>query len=384
MPFDDAPDAGNRPLSILQIGTQFDLGGIPRHMIDLADLLRGKGHTVTLSGNSGTWCNDTTDPTFLELPIRYVAAEGGTIPARLGHLATSVFRLRSWLRSNPVDIIHTHESAPALVAMLAQPRRKIPIAISYHGAEPWRITTFSRIAKWCDVVFAPSEGSGRELTKVGGIPTEKLRAIHLGIVDPPEDDPRVVEDLRSELLGDGKRLVVMVGRLATQKGIDVLIDCVAQLKESHPEYRFALVGDGPLKGQYLDLAHNKGVLSHLNFVGRSEHVHRYFRAADLSLLTSRWEALGIVIVESFQVGTPAVVTACTGVDEVVDANSGLIAPIGDVDQICEAVVTMLSDEDALRRRSKAALAVAQEARFKPETMLQSYLDVYYSLLEKTR
>ena len=370
------------PLSVLQIGTQFELGGIPRHMIDLTHGLRDQGHTVTLAGNSGGWCGPDSDPGFLELPIRYVASEGGRLPDRLGHLAVSVRRLWTWLNRNPVDLIHAHESAPALVALMARPGRHIPIAVTYHGAEPERIVTFSRIARHCDLVITPSQGSARELSEIGGIPEDRLSVIYLGVPPAPEDGPEDVARLRQDLLGDGERLIVTVARLAYQKGIDVLIDCVVRFKETHPGYRFVLVGDGPLGDQYKALAREKGVLGRLNFVGRSGRVHRYFRAADLSLLTSRWEALGLVIIEAFQTGTPAVVTACTGVDEVVDDTTGRVVPIGDVDAICCAIVDVLSDTGRLERMGQAALATSRQERFDLDHIRSQFEDRYRMLVAR--
>ncbi|MBT8426477.1 MAG: glycosyltransferase family 4 protein [Erythrobacter sp.] len=379
----DAAKNGS-PLSILQIGTQFELGGIPRHMIDLSRSLRDQGHSVTLAGTPGKWYGPENDPDFLELPIRYVASEGGRLPVRLGHLATSVRRLRMWLRRNPVDLIHTHESAPALVSMLARPSRPVPVVVTYHGAEPERILTFSRIARKCDLVITPSKGCARELAEIGGISTDKLKVIYLAAPASPEEPEKEVLDLRRQLLGDGDRLVVMVARLAYQKGVDILIDCVARMKKTHPGYRFVLVGDGPLREEYMAMANEKGVLSHLNFAGRSDRVHLYLCAADLSLLTSRWEALGLVIVESFQTGTPAVATACTGVTELVDETVGRLAPIGDVEAICSAVSELLSDTARLEQMGRAALARSREDRFDPNYICSQFEATYRAITAQGR
>ncbi|NNF70826.1 MAG: glycosyltransferase family 4 protein [Rhodobacteraceae bacterium] len=374
----DAAKNGS-PLSILQIGTQFELGGIPRHMIDLSQSLRDQGHSVTLAGTPGKWYGPENDPDFLELPIRYVASEGGRLPVRLGHLATSVRRLRMWLRRNPVDLIHTHESAPALVSMLARPSRPVPVVVTYHGSEPQRIGTFSKIARHCDLVITPSHASARDLATIGGIPEERLKVVGLGVVTPPEDPPSDIARLRQDLIGDGERLIVTVGRLAHQKGIDILIECVARMRDIHPGYRFVVVGDGSLENEYKDLARTKGVLDRLHFAGRTERVHRYLRAADLFLLTSRYEALPYVIVEAFQAGTPAVATACSGVVELIDDSVGRLAPIGDVEAICSAVAALLSDTARLEQMGRAALARSREDRFDPNYICSQFEATYRAI-----
>ena len=367
-------------LSILQIGTQFNLGGIPRHMIGLTRALRDQGHEITLAGNSGTWCGPDSDPTFLELPIRYVASEGGALHKRIVHLAVSVHRLRRWLKRHPVDLIHAHESAPALVAMLARIGRRVPVAVTYHGAEPERVLTFSRTARKCDLVITPSHRSAEDLATTGGVPRERLQVIGLGLDPAPEDSPEEIAALRAKLLGDGERLIVTVARLAHQKGIEILIDCVARLKGTHPGYRFILVGTGPLGGQYKALAKEKGVLSHLNFVGRTERVHLYLRAADLFLLTSRWEALPFTIAEAFQAGTPAVATACSGVVELIDDAVGAVVPVGDIPAICDAVARVLGDEERRAAMADAALARSREDRFDPDYIRKQFETAYRKLI----
>ena len=99
---DGAENNADVPLSILQIGTQYNLGGIPRHMLTLTDSLRAAGDHVTLSGTAGKWAGPEGDESFLDLPIRFVASEGGAMPKRIGHLLTSVFRLWRWLGRNKV------------------------------------------------------------------------------------------------------------------------------------------------------------------------------------------------------------------------------------------------------------------------------------------
>ncbi|WP_171052574.1 glycosyltransferase family 4 protein [Ruegeria sediminis] len=382
MTTEQAQNGDQAPLSVLQIGTQFNLGGIPRHMLSLAQTLRELGHDVTLSGNAGTWYGPNDDPDFLELPIRYVASEGGGIPARLKNLAHSVFTLRRWLRLNRVDLIHAHESAPALVSMMARAGLRIPVAVTYHGSEPERVKTFSRVARHCDLVITPSHASARDLIEIGGIPETRVQVLGLGVKPAPLDSAEEIAAVRRRYLGDGEKLIVTVARQSHQKGIDILIDCVARMKDSHPGYRFLLVGDGHLEKEYKALATEKGVLNHLTFAGRTERVHLHIRAADVFALTSRYESLPFVIPEAFQTGTPVVATACSGVVELVDDSVGRVVPIGDVPAICTALHSVLADEAALERMGAAALERSREDRFNPDWVHRQFVETYRKLAAK--
>lgn len=369
----------DQKLRVLEMGTMFGVGGITRHILGLREWLIAHGHSVTLAGTGDAWVNAGSGMDLLELPTRYVAGEGGSIPARLAHTARAAWTLRRWLKSNPVDLIHAHESAPALVANLARSGLGIPLAVTYHGSEPERIAAFGRIAKKADLVITPSHRSAEDLDRIGGVPGDKLKVIGLGLDPAPVDPAEEIADLRRKLLGDGDRVIVTIARLMHQKGIDILIDVVARMMKTHPGYRFVVAGDGPDEAMLHALARDKGVASHLTFVGRTARPHLHLRAADLFLLTSRWEALPFTIVEAFQTGTPAVATACSGVVELIDGSVGRVVPIGDTDAICDAVAEVLSDEPARRKMADTALARSREDRFDPEWVNRRFEETYRAL-----
>jgi len=126
------------------------------------------------------------------------------------------------------------------------------------------------------------------------------------------------------------------------------------------------VGDGAGQAEAEGWAAAAGISDKLHFVGRSEEPHLYLRAADMFLLTSRWEALPFTIAEAFQTGTPAVATDCGGVAELIDASVGRVVPIGDVETIAQAVVEIADDDAGRKLMAANALARSREDRFSPE------------------
>ncbi|WP_193142953.1 MULTISPECIES: glycosyltransferase family 4 protein [unclassified Meridianimarinicoccus] len=373
---------GGDKLRVLQMGTQFGVGGITRHILALRDWMRGQGHEVFLAGTPDVWASAETEPAFLDLPTRYVAGEGANMPHRLSNLGKASWRLRQWLRQNPVDLIHAHESAPALVADLARMGLNIPLAVTYHGSEPERIAAFGRIARRCDLVITPSHRSAEDLATIGGVPQDRLKVIGLGVAPAPDDPDAEVAALRAELLGDGTHLLVTIARLMYQKGVDILIDCAVELKKTNPGYRFVVAGDGPDEAALHALADEKGVTDVLTFVGRTSRPHLYLRAADIFLLTSRWEALPFTIVESFQSGTPAVASACSGVVELIDDSTGKVVPIADVPAICAGVREVLEDPARLAAMGDTALARSREDRFRPDWVHEQFEKTYRALAGK--
>ncbi len=369
-------------LSILLMCTTFGVGGITRHALELGTWLRAQGHTVFYAGTGGPWLNADLEPGFLELPTQDASGLGGNLTSRLASVGAGARKLRAWLKRNRVDVIHAHESAPAMFARLASLGMNIPVVATYHGSEPERVRQFGQIARRsADLVVSVSRRCGDELEIIGGVPAGKLQVIGLGVKPQPKVAAARVTALRRELLGPtGKFLAVTVARVTEQKGIDILVQVVRQVIARRPDIHFALVGDGPQTDEAKGWAAEAGVTANLHFVGRSEEPELYLQAADLFLLTSRWEALPFTIVEAFQSGLPAVATDCGGVAELIDATVGGVVPIGDVDAIAAAVLEIAGD-DALRRSMAAAAAARSlEDRFSPAHVHRRIEQAYRALI----
>lgn len=373
-------------MRILQICTTFGPGGIQRHAIDLGYWLRARGHHVGFAGTPRGWLDPDTDPDYLPLPLDKVSWEGGNIVVRMWHLLLCAAKLRSFLKRHRFNMIHAHESAPALLAKIASLGMKLPIAVTYHGSEPERIAEFGKTANaTAQMVITPSHRTADDLNAIGGVPREKLRVVGLGVRPAPETDADAVARLRAELLaGDAKLLVVVVARLARQKGIDILVQAVRRIAERRRDIRFVVVGEGPLDDQVQGWAAEAGVADMIRFVGNRSNVYDYLRAGDMFLLTSRWEALPITIVEAFRAGLPVVSTDCGGIAEIVDDRVGRVVPIGDVEAIAASVLEICGDDGLRERLSRAALEHSEEDRFSPDHIHGLFETLYGEFIEQSR
>lgn len=377
----DGPPAAR--LRVLEVCTMFGVGGISRHVLQLGDWLSARGHDVAYAGAPGPWLNEGTGRRFVAADIHTVSGDrkGAALLGRLSALAASALKLRAWLRRHPVDVIHAHESAPALVARLAAIGAGVPVVLTYHGADPGRVRQFGAVARACAAkVICVSHRSADDLAADGGVPRDRIEVIGLGVAEAPAPDPARVTALRSRLLGqDGSVLVVTVARLTHQKGIDILVQAVARLAGHMPHVRFVVVGDGPLEKQAQLWAAEARVADKIAFVGRSEEPDLYLAAADIFLLTSRWEALPFTIAEAFRAGLPAIATDCGGVAELIDDTVGRVVPVGDPVRVAEAVATLAADRGLRETLAAGALARSREDRFRPEFNQARIEQLYQSL-----
>lgn len=354
-------------MRILQICTDFFAGGIQRHVMDLGESLRAKGHDVYLAGTSGPWLDETTELDYLPLDIHAIATDyhGKNILTRVYHAVKCALKLRPYLKENKIELIHAHESAPAIVAKIASIGLNIPILLTYHGSAPDRVKSFGLIGRATAThMITPSANCAEELITQAGVPRSKIEVIGLGVEPPPHIDSDRVQQHRQNLLGaDGKLLVVVIARLAYQKGIDVLVEVVRQVAEQRQDIRFVVIGDGPEKDAAIGWIAAAGIGDYLRLDGESNEPYLYLRSADLFLLTSRWEALPITIAEAFQAGLPVVATDTGGVSELVAENVGRVTPVGDVEALSAGILDICGDDELRDAMSAAAVALSKEDRF---------------------
>ncbi|NDV99593.1 MULTISPECIES: glycosyltransferase family 4 protein [unclassified Salipiger] len=369
-------------MKILQVGTEFGVGGIARHVIDLTHWLREQGHTVYIAGGADALLDSSKDPDFLTVPLATVSASGGGMLSRVMNMLRCARELRRCIQSHPVDLIHCHESAPALVTRLATLGMGIPVAVTYHGSEPERVKAFGRIANQsANIVITPSRRCADELHDIAGVPRSKLRVVGLGVKPAPPSDPKAVERLRAELLGtDGNVLVILLARASYQKGLDILIDVAKAVAQTRSDFRFVVAGIGPLFDEMRARARAEGVDSYVTFIGETHEPYLYLRAADIDLLTSRWEALPISIVEAFRVGLPVIASDAGGVRELLDDEVGAVVRIADVPEFTRQLLRIGSDAALRSRMSEAALARSREDRFDPAFVHGEFEKLYREMV----
>ena len=137
----------------------------------------------------------------------------------------------------------------------------------------------------------------------------------------------------------GRPALVSVGRLATQKGYDLLLPALARLRARHPEAHLTVLGDGPDRPRLEQLARELGVTSMVTFAGFSSSPLPTVRAADLFVLASRYEGFPNAALEALACGTPVVLTDCPGANAeiVVPGVNGRLARSTDPADVAQAI-----------------------------------------------
>lgn len=174
-----------------------------------------------------------------------------------------------------------------------------------------------------------------------------------------------------------KKIILSIGRLATQKGYSYLIDAIVLLKKrQHSQLLFFILGEGKLHQQLESYAINQGVRDMIHFEGFSYQVAPYINGCDIFILPSLYEGMPNAAIEAMACEKPCIITDVNGARELIpDETKGLLIPPAQPSAIADAIEDLLGNpEKAQAMGQLAAKHIAQH--FQLNTMvteLESYL-----------
>lgn len=191
-------------------------------------------------------------------------------------------------------------------------------------------------------------------------------------VDVTDIQRRATAPLPAAMVGIDVPYIVSVARLEEgQKDHRTLIAAYVQLlRTSRIAEDLVIVGDGPDRAMLEAVAHASGQGDRIHFIGFLSNPHPVVAGASALVLSTRYEGLGMVLIEALALGKPVVCSDCpTGPREVLDdGRAGLLVPCGDVDALCEALGRAIGD--AVLRETLAAAAPARAAFYGSEASVQ--------------
>jgi glycosyltransferase involved in cell wall biosynthesis len=263
--------------------------------------------------------------------------------------------------------VHAHGTrAGAFAALALGPRGRgraglVPaLVVTMHNAPPSGLAAglvyrgLERVvARRADAVLCASPDLAGRMRRLGA------RGVDRAVVPAPAAEPpsRAEVDRARGDLGAGDRPVVLaVGRLAKQKGFEVLLAAAAApaWRQREPRPLVAIAGEGPLAGDLAAAARRHGV--DVRFLGPRRDVPALLAAADVVVVPSHWEARALFVQEALLAGRPVVATRVGGIPELTGDEAALLVPPGDADALAAAVLAVLGDVALAGRLAAAAQA----------------------------
>jgi glycosyltransferase involved in cell wall biosynthesis len=215
--------------------------------------------------------------------------------------------------------------------------------------DPYRLGFTKEICQktymYFDKIVCVSEACKLKLLEIIPEYDEKLGVVY-NMFNIDEIKRKSVESVTDDF--EGFNMVTVARINNNQKRIDRIIDCVAELKqEGFRNFKWYIVGDGPDLNWLMEKANEKEVTDIIIFVGNKENPYVYMKNADVFLLSSQYEAQGMVLTESLIVGTPVIVTNYKEAEEFVKHNINGIIIDNSKQGIYQAVKEILVDKRKL-------------------------------------
>ncbi len=385
------------PLTIVHVIARLNVGGAALHVLQLARAQAARGHRVLVV--AGTLASG-------EESMDYVAAEFGipvrSLPALQRELspaadAAAIRELRSILREQRPDVLHTHTAkagATGRIAALISGRSRPKASVhTYHGHvlsgyfSRRRERAFRLIervlARSTGALVAVSDEVRDDLVRLGVASTGRFTVVPYGFDLPPwgPADEEARATLRADLrLAPETFAIVWVGRLTAIKRPLDLVRTLRAVVDADVDAVLLLVGDGELRAETEALADELDVAERCHFAGFQQSIRAWYAASDASLLTSANEGTPVVAIESLAAERPVVATLAGGTGTVVtDGESGFLRPVGDTAGLARSLVELAGNPD-LRCRLGRHGAEDVRTRFATARMADELEAVYRKLL----
>ncbi len=367
-----------------------DEGGVERRTSELVKGLLGEGHDMHVFANR--WKDELVRATVGESRVHHVSmTKAGAAVKQL----TFALNARRATARGGFDLVHSQArtmgedvvtaGGGSHRAWLEVWRRESSSAVerarlrmsAYH-----RLTLAMERAQYrrCRALIANSQFSRDCFIRCNRVPESKLHVVHNGVdcaQFSPANRAKWRDPVRAELgLADDEVSVLHMGAGFFRKGLRELIDAVALARANGMKHlRLIIVGGGD-RTEYEKHAAFQGLPHSVRFIGARPNAERYYAAADIFALLSRFDPFANSTMEALASGLPVITTATNGVSEILeDGVTGFVVPtVRDIKLVADHLCAFVDSE--LRATMGAAGRALVEARFPWSETTRKTIDVY--------
>jgi glycosyltransferase involved in cell wall biosynthesis len=369
--------------------------GLTVYAVREAKALAARGHDVTVLTSQYNkslpleeWDQGVR---IVRLPVAFRLSKGVIMPQML---------FKAWSLVGEADIVNLHlpQVDAALVTLLAKLRRK-PVVLTYHcdlkvppgfinHLAGWAANLTNRISAGLADVIVHNTRDFAEHSPFLNRYIDKVAVIQPPIVVDPVNE-RDREDFRGRHhIQPENRIIGIAARLATEKGVEYLVEALPKILAVIPKARVFSVGDyqnvfgeGAYRDKLLPMIAELG--DHWTFLGVTSEREKaiFYHVSEVLVLPSinSTESFGMVQVEALTCGTPAVATDLPGVRQpVLSTGMGKIVPIQDADALAEAILDVMQYRQPIDPEKISALA----AYYSPETVATEYEKLFEAVLRR--
>jgi phosphatidylinositol alpha-mannosyltransferase len=355
----------------------FDVpGGVQNHVRDLAEVLIGLGHRVSVLAPAES---EDDLPDYVVSAGRAVSVPYNGSVARVAFGPITAARVRRWLRDGEFDVLHVHEPMAPSLGMLACIAARGPVVATFHTA-----MSRSRVLTAAQGILQPVTEKLTARIAVSEL-ARKVQVEHLGggAVEIPNgvDVARYAGGVPFDGWPGEGGAIGFLGRFTEpRKGFAVLYQAYRSLAATRPGLRLLVAGPGD-PAEALDGQPAHGV----TFLGKVSETDkaRMLRSVHLYVAPNTGgESFGMILTEAMAAGTPVVASDLDAFRRVLDGGrAGAMFPVGDADALATALAELL--DSPWRRAELTEHARKVVAAYDWSVVAQRVLEVYATAIDAT-
>ena len=293
------------------------------------------------------------------------------------------------IKTEKIDLIHAHWMIPqGLLGAHLKRKYSIPLVVTIHGSDlfPLKSKAFRKMQKFvlenADEITVNSSVAKEELNSRFPALKTKINVIPMGI-----DTKLFSKNKRLEKQYKNVKIVLFVGRLNEQKGVEFLIQAMEKVNIEIPNSKLLVIGEGDYRKHLEKITHQIGISENVRFLGPMQNkLPEYYSLADVLVLpavTSRigTESFGLVLVEAMSCGTCVIGSSSGGIKDIIkNGENGLIFQEKNHEELAEKIISVLEDNKLRLRLSKKGKEFAR-ANFGWDKIAKKFFDVYARVLK---
>ena len=332
------------------------VGGAERVASTLVNEWARRGEQITLL------TIDSQDRDFYPIDARVQrVAMGLNSPSKkwrysVANNARRIRLLRAFAHSSKFDVMVSFGDKTNVLLLLATRGLKIPVIVAEHNnPRKWNIGV---IAEYLRRLLYPRASAVVVLTsEIAEWAHEIVGRETIRVIPNPVGEQCL--HVSQPIVRLDHHFVVGMGRMAVEKGFDLLLQAFALSVESNPDWSLRLVGQGPEQQRLGNLAAQLGIHHAVRFEPVTRDPERILRESDLFVLSSRTEGFPMVLLEAMACGLPVVSFDCVSGPRAMIRHGvdGLLVPPEDVDALAKAMARLMGDERERRRLAERAVEV---------------------------
>ncbi len=348
------------------------VGGIARVVNDLSKRLIKDGHDVYVV-------------TYREGSAPYYENDKGVHVYRVDNYMINPNNFIDWImqlnfnmvakvneliaKGEKFDVIHAHDWLVAYAAKTLKNSYDLPLVSTIHATEAGRnggihneVQRYINDTEWMltyesSEVIVNSKFMKNDLQRLFGLPYEKINVVANGINSTAYSGVEKDYDFRRQYAADNEKIILFMGRLVYEKGVQHLISAMPKILENYHDAKLVIAGKGGMLDELKAQVEAMGLGQKVYFTGylNAKQVSKMYKCADISVFPSTYEPFGIVALEAMLAGVPTVVSDVGGLNEIVEHGvDGMKSYAGNPNSLADSILELLFNPQLCESISKKA------------------------------